>query len=241
MLEAEGTLLPCACCAEVAPPACGAGDTFPLCRLLGREKGGWVFVPFTHPPSDPIQRSPLGVSLSQAAAHRLPRVVCVRARAFFLSPLLLAPLLGCAPPLTRVRFPLPFFPPLTLARRVMSAVTTLAPDLLVEEPLPELEIDGGAAGAPPMTPQSTLPPVAGGAVESAPPAPPPVVTTESGALHGGAASAPPSQAATPMVVETARPEDLDWLVSPTHPTAMGEGGHLLSMYRTFPDSEQVTA
>jgi len=52
MLEAQATLFPCACCAEVARPACGAGDTFPLCRPLGREKGGWVCVPFTHPPSD---------------------------------------------------------------------------------------------------------------------------------------------------------------------------------------------
>jgi len=44
-----------------------------------------------------------------------------------------------------------------------------------------------------------------------------------------------------MAVESGRPEDLDWWVPPTHPTPMGEGGHFLSIYRTFPDSEQVTA
>jgi len=104
-----------------------------------------------------------------------------------------------------------------------------------------MENDGAAAGAPPMTPQSALPPVAGWAVGSTPPAPPPVATPESGALEGGAASAAPSQAATPKVVASGRPKDLDWWVPPTHPTAMGEGGHLLSIYRTFPDSEQVTA
>jgi len=40
MLEAQGTLFPCACCVEVAPPACSAGDTLPPGRLLGPEKGG---------------------------------------------------------------------------------------------------------------------------------------------------------------------------------------------------------
>jgi len=69
-------------------------------------------------------------------------------------------------------------PPRTRARRVMSAATPSAPDLLVEEPLPEMEIDGAAAGAPPMTPQAALLPVAGGAVGSTPPAPPPVATPE---------------------------------------------------------------
>ena len=123
----------------------------------------------------------------------------------------------------------------------MSAATPSAPDLLVEEPLPEMEIDGAAAGAPPMTPQAALLAVAGGAVGSTPPAPPPVATPESGATQGGAASAPPSQAATPMVVESGRPEDHEWWVPPTHPTALGEGDHLLSIYRTFLDSEQVTA
>jgi len=123
----------------------------------------------------------------------------------------------------------------------MSAATPRAPDLLVEEPLPEMEINGTAAGTPPMAPQSALPPVTGAAVGASPPAPPPLASPESGATQAGAASAPPSQAATPMVVESGRPEDLDWWVPPTHPTAMGEGGHLLSIYRTFPDSEQVTA
>jgi len=104
-----------------------------------------------------------------------------------------------------------------------------------------MEIDGTAAGTPPMAPQSALPPVTGGAVGSTPPVPPPLASPESGATQGGAASVPPSQAATPMVVDSGRPEDLDWWVPPTHPTAMGEGGHLLSIYLTFPDSEQVTA
>jgi len=39
-LAAQGALFPCACCVVVALPAFGAGDTLPLCRLLGREKGG---------------------------------------------------------------------------------------------------------------------------------------------------------------------------------------------------------
>ena len=123
----------------------------------------------------------------------------------------------------------------------MSAATPPAPDLLVEEPLPEMEIDGTAAATPPMAPQSALPPVTRGAVGSSPPVPPTLASPESGATQGGAASVPPSQAATPMVVESGRPEDLDWWVPPTHPTAMGEGGHLLSIYRAFPDSEQVAA
>jgi len=123
----------------------------------------------------------------------------------------------------------------------MSAATPPAPDLLVEEPLPEMEIDETAAGTPPMAPKSALPPVTGGAVGSTPPAAPPLASPESRATQVGAASAPPSQAATPMVVESGRPQDLDWWVPPTHPTAMGEGGHLLSIYCTFPDSEQVTA
>jgi len=104
-----------------------------------------------------------------------------------------------------------------------------------------MEIDGTAAGTPPMAPQSALPPVPGEAVGSPPPAAPPLASPESGDTQGGAASAPPSQAATPMIFESGRPEDLDWWVLPTHPTAMGEGGHLLSIYRTCPDSEQVTA
>ena len=39
-LAAQGALFPCACCVVAATPACGAGDTLPLCRILGREKGG---------------------------------------------------------------------------------------------------------------------------------------------------------------------------------------------------------
>jgi len=77
-----------------------------------------------------------------------------------------------------------------------------------------MEIDGAAAGAPPATPQSALPPVASGEVGTIPPAPPPVETPESGAPQGGAASATLGQAAAPMAVETTRPEDLDWWVSP---------------------------
>ena len=49
-LEAKGTLFPCACGVVVAPPSCGAGDTLPLCRLLGREKGG-VGVRTVHAPT----------------------------------------------------------------------------------------------------------------------------------------------------------------------------------------------
>jgi len=123
----------------------------------------------------------------------------------------------------------------------MSAATAPAPYLLVEEPLPEMEIDGAAAGTPPMAPQSALPPVTSGAFGSTPPAPPPLATPESGATQGGVASAQPGQTATPIVVESGRPEDLAWWVPPTHPTTMGYGGHLLSIYRTFSDSEQVTA
>ena len=84
-------------------------------------------------------------------------------------------------PPTRLRLPVPFVPPLTRARRVMSAATTPAPDVLVEEPFPEMETDGAAAVAPPMSPQSAIPPVTGEAVGSTPPAPPPVATPESGA------------------------------------------------------------
>jgi len=187
---------------------------------------------------------------SAGASRRQPQSGCgtstttlgVRARArVLLIPTPLGPLTRVRFPLTRVRFPLPFVPPPTRERRVMSAATPPAPDLLVQEPLPEMEIDGTAAGAPPMTPQSALPPVAGGAVGPTPPAAPPVATPESGARQGGAASAPPSQAVTPMVFESKRPEDLDWWVPPTHATAVGEGGHQCSIFRTFPDSEQVTA
>jgi len=39
----------------------------------------------------------------------------------------------------------------------MSAATPPAPDLLVEEPLPEMEIDGTAAGTPPMAPVGVAP------------------------------------------------------------------------------------
>jgi len=40
MMAAHEALFPCACCVVAATPACGAGDTLPLCRLLEREKGG---------------------------------------------------------------------------------------------------------------------------------------------------------------------------------------------------------
>jgi len=115
-------------------------------------------------------------------------------------------LLGCASPspfpphlgaLRSYSGALPLCPPHTRARRVMSAATPPAPDLLVEEPLPEMEIDGTAAETPPMAPQSALPLVTGGAVGSTPPAAPPLASPESGSTKGSAASAPPSQAATP--------------------------------------------
>jgi len=83
-----------------------------------------------------------------------------------------SPTLGAFPPYSSA---LPLCPPLTRARRVMSAATPPAPDLPVKEPLPEMDIDGTAAGTPPMAPQSALPPVTGGAVGSTPPAAPPLV------------------------------------------------------------------
>ena len=120
----------------------------------------------------------------------------------------------------------------------MSAAATPAPDLLDEEPLAGMDIDGAAAGAPSATPQSALPPVVRGAGDPTPPPPPSVATPESGVRQGVAASATPGQAAA-MAVESGRPEDLDWWVPPNHPTSMGGGCHLLSIYLTFPDSEQV--
>jgi len=120
----------------------------------------------------------------------------------------------------------------------MSAVATPAPDLLDEEPLAGMDIDGAAAEAPSTTPQSALPPVVRGAGDPTPPPLPSVPTNESGVRQGVAASATPGQAAA-MAVESGRPEDLDWWVSPNYPTSMGGGCHLLSMYLTFPDSEQV--
>jgi len=120
----------------------------------------------------------------------------------------------------------------------MPAAATPAPDLLDEKPLAGMEIDGAAVGALPATPQSALPPVACGAGRTNPPAPRPVTTPESGVPQGVAASATPGQAAA-MAVESCRPDDLDWWVPPNHPTSMSEGCHLLSIYLTFPDSEQV--
>jgi len=226
------------------------GTLFP-CAVSWDVRRGWVGVRTVHAPA---QRPYLVVAsrlqpLSGCRTSTTARSVraCAWRSSYPHSPW--PPYSGALPPLlfplTRVRFPLiGCASPLTLltrARRVMSAATPLAPDLFVEEPLPEMEIDGAAAVTPPMAPQSALPPVTAGAVGSTPPAPPPLATPESGATQGGAASAPPIQAATPMVVESGRPEDLDWWVPPSHQTAMGEGGHLLSIYRTFPDSEQVTA
>jgi len=120
----------------------------------------------------------------------------------------------------------------------MSAAATPTPDLLDEEPLAGMDIDGAAAGAPSATPQSALPPVVRGAGDPTPPPPPSVATPQSGVRQGVAASATPGQAAA-MAVESGRPEDLNWWVPPNHPTSMGGGCHHLSIYLAFPDSEQV--
>jgi len=119
-LAAQGALFPCACCVVAAPPACGAGDTLPLCHLLGREKRG-AGVRTVHAPA---QRPYLLV-----ASRRRPQSGCrtstttrrerARARRSSYPHSPGPPYSGALPPLlfllTRVRFPLtrgrfPFVP-----------------------------------------------------------------------------------------------------------------------------------
>jgi len=108
-LAAQGALFPCACCVVAAPPACGAGDTLPLCRLLGREKGG-AGVRTVHAPA---QRPYLAVSSRrrpQSGGRTSTTTRSERARARR-SSCPHSPYSGALPPLllllTRVRFPLP--------------------------------------------------------------------------------------------------------------------------------------
>ena len=106
MVEAQGTLFPCACCVEVASQVRGAGDTLPLCRPRGRGEEGWVGVRSTRAL---VHRPYLAVGVrrqphSGCRTSSITRVVSVRARLSSFSHALCVPL-------TRVAFSLLPFPP----------------------------------------------------------------------------------------------------------------------------------